>query len=98
LSKTAANVVHPGLVATSLVRGGGAIGFACRCMAPIALTKEQGADTALYATLAPELASVSGLYIKKRNAALPNRQARDPILIEEVWAATESLGAWRGYA
>jgi retinol dehydrogenase-14 len=88
-----ANVVHPGLVATRLVRTGGVIGIVWRCIAWIALTEAQGADTPLYAALAPELAAVSGVYIKKRRAVRPNRQALDRGLVEDVWAATERLAA-----
>jgi NAD(P)-dependent dehydrogenase (short-subunit alcohol dehydrogenase family) len=86
-----ANVVHPGLVASGLVRTGGAIGFVWRCMAPFALSEEQGADTPLAAALAPEFANVSGLYLKSRRAVPPNPQARDPVLTERVWAATQRL-------
>lgn len=88
-----ANVVHPGLVATGLVRTGGIIGLVWRCMAPFALSEEQGADTALYAALAPEMAAASGLYLKNRRAVPPNRRALDPVLVERVWAATQSLAA-----
>jgi NAD(P)-dependent dehydrogenase (short-subunit alcohol dehydrogenase family) len=95
-SGVVANVVHPGLVATGLVRSRGVIGFAWRCMAPMALTEEQGADTPLYAALASEFASVSGVYLKKRQVVPPNRQARDPVLNERVWAATECLAARHG--
>ena len=86
-----ANVVHPGLVATGLVRNGGVIGLVWRGLALMALTEEQGADTPLHAALSPELASVSGLYLKDRRAVLPNRQALDPDLVERVWLATERL-------
>ncbi|HEY4075536.1 MAG TPA: SDR family NAD(P)-dependent oxidoreductase [Rhizomicrobium sp.] len=86
-----ANVVHPGLVATGLVRNGGIIGLAWRCLAYFALTEEQGADTPLYAALAPSLATISGAYLKDRRAVPPNPQASDPVLIERVWKATEGL-------
>jgi NAD(P)-dependent dehydrogenase (short-subunit alcohol dehydrogenase family) len=93
-----ANVVHPGLVATGLVRSGGLIGLAWRWLAPLALTEEQGADTPLHAALAPELAHVSGVYFKNRQPAPPNRQARDPALQDRVWRATERLVALPGCA
>lgn len=86
-----ANVVHPGLVASGLVRTGGAIGFVWRCLAPFALSEEQGADTPLEAALAPEFAKPSGVYLRTRRAVPPNRQARDPVLVERVWAATQRL-------
>jgi NAD(P)-dependent dehydrogenase (short-subunit alcohol dehydrogenase family) len=86
-----ANVVHPGLVATGLVRSGGLVGLAWRCLALVALTEEQGADTPLHAALAPELRNVSGAYLKKRRPAPPNPRACDPVLQERVWAAVERL-------
>ena len=86
-----ANVVHPGLVASGLVRNGGIIGFVWRCMGQIALTEAQGADTPLYAALAPEFGKISGAYIKDRRVAVPNPRALDQILLERVWVATEQL-------
>ena len=91
-----ANVVHPGLVASGLVRTGGVIGLVWRSMAAMALTEEQGADTALHAALAPEFATLSGVYLKDRRAVPPNRLALDPALVERVWAMTESLAGSRG--
>ncbi len=93
-----ANVVHPGLVATGLVRTGGIIGLAWRCLAQIALTEEQGADTPLYAALAPDLGTVSGAYLKNRRIVPPNPQALDPVLAARVWMATERLVAPSGDA
>jgi NAD(P)-dependent dehydrogenase (short-subunit alcohol dehydrogenase family) len=86
-----ANVVHPGLVATGLVRTGGVIGLVWRCLARFALTERQGADTPLYAALAPALATVSGAYLKDRRIVLPNPRALDLVLLERVWKATERL-------
>ncbi len=86
-----ANVVHPGAVATGLVRAPGAIGLAWRGMAPFLLTEEQGADTPLHAALSPEFATVTGAYVKRRQAVRPNRRALDAVLAERVWAATETL-------
>ena len=91
-----ANVVHPGLVASGLVRTPGIIGFVWRCMAPFALSEEQGADTPLAAALAPEFANVSGVYLKTRRAVPPNRQALNPVLVERVWAATQRLADGAG--
>ena len=86
-----ANVVHPGLVATGLVRAGGVIGIAWRLLARIALTAESGADTPLYVALSPEFAGISGAYVKERRTVRPNRRALDPELLELVWAETARL-------
>jgi NAD(P)-dependent dehydrogenase (short-subunit alcohol dehydrogenase family) len=88
-----ANIVHPGLVASGLVRTRGIIGLVWRGLALFALSEEQGADTPLYAALAPDLAGCSGVYLKRRQAVPPNRQALDPALVERVWMATQSLSA-----
>ena len=90
-SGVVANVVHPGAVATGLVRTPGVIGLAWRLMAPWLLTEAQGADTPSHVALAPELAGVTGGYFKNRKAVEPNRLARDPVLIGRVWRATERL-------
>ena len=88
-----ANVVHPGLVATGLVRSGGIIGLVWRWLAMTALTEEQGAETPLHAALAPELQNTTGVYFKKCRPAPPNPRARDPFLRARVWAVTQRLVA-----
>jgi NAD(P)-dependent dehydrogenase (short-subunit alcohol dehydrogenase family) len=86
-----ANVVHPGMVATALVRSGGIIGLVWRCLGAVALSEEQGADTPIHAALAPDLAATSGTYFKNRRSTPPNPLALDPALQERVWTATERL-------
>jgi NAD(P)-dependent dehydrogenase (short-subunit alcohol dehydrogenase family) len=90
-SGVVANVVHPGLVATGLVRTGGLVGIVWRCLSAFALTEEQGADTPLYVALAPECCKINGVYFKNREIVLPNRQALDPAVVERMWAATKYL-------
>lgn len=86
-----ANVVHPGMVATNLVRSGGPIGLVWRALRPWVRTEEQGADTPLHACLAPDLARVTGRYFKDRVPVAPNKRALDPALCRRVWDATERL-------
>ncbi len=90
-SGVVANVVHPGAVATGLIRESGAIGVAWRLMAPFLRTEEQGADTPLHVALAPEWATITGAYIKDRVNARPNPRAENPSLIRQVDAATRTL-------
>lgn len=85
------NVVHPGGVATGLVRSGGVAGFAWRVMGPFLLTERQGAVTPLHVALAPGLAQATGQYFKRRQAVRPNRRALDRELAARVEAATERL-------
>ena len=86
-----ANVVHPGLVATGLVKTNGLVGLAWRCLAKFALTGEQGAASPLFVALAPEMSDVSGVYVKNRQIVAPNPLALDAALVNRVWAATQHL-------
>jgi NAD(P)-dependent dehydrogenase (short-subunit alcohol dehydrogenase family) len=85
------NVVHPGLVATDIVRQGGVVGLAWKVMAPFSLTPEQGAETPLYASLSPEMAGKTGLYLKRRRPAVPNPLVENAALAARVMAATARL-------
>jgi NAD(P)-dependent dehydrogenase (short-subunit alcohol dehydrogenase family) len=85
------NTVHPGLVATDIVRQGGVVGLAWKIMAPFSLTPEQGAETPLYACLAPEMAGQTGLYLKRRKPATPNPLVGDTALTDRVNTAVARL-------
>ena len=87
------NVVHPGTVATGLVRNPGIVGLAWKVMAPFVLSERQGADTPLHAALAADCAGLSGRYLKRRQPARPNPLALDRALCRRVLAATEALAA-----
>lgn len=86
-----ANVVHPGAVATSLVRTPGIIGLAWRLMRPWLRTEQAGAETPLHVALSDDLAATSGCYFKDRRVAPPNPRANDPALRRAVEEATERL-------
>ncbi len=92
-SGVVANVVHPGAVATGLIREGGPIGAAWRLMVPFLRTEERGANTPLHAALAPDWATVTGAYVKNRAAVSPNPHALDLVLVEKVDSATRALAA-----
>jgi NAD(P)-dependent dehydrogenase (short-subunit alcohol dehydrogenase family) len=85
------NVVHPGIVATEIVRQGGIVGLAWRVMASFSLTPERGADTPLHACLSPELAGQTGLYLKRRKPAKPNPLVHDAVLTGRVSASVAAL-------
>jgi NAD(P)-dependent dehydrogenase (short-subunit alcohol dehydrogenase family) len=86
-----ANVVHPGTVATRLVRAPGAVGLVWRAMAPFIAREEQGADTPLHVALSPQFGAITGAYIKRRRVVRPNTLALDLTLQERVWQVTEEL-------
>ena len=85
------NVVHPGLVATDIVRHGGVVGLAWKLMAPFSLTPEQGAVTPLYASLSPQMAGKTGLYLKRSRPVAPNPLVENTTLAARVPAATRRL-------
>ena len=91
-----ANTVHPGAVATSLIRERGAIGLAWRVMAPFLLSEEQGAETPLHVALSAEFAGITGAYVKKRKPVAPNPLALDGGLRDRVWEAARFASGGQG--
>ncbi|MCQ8240480.1 SDR family NAD(P)-dependent oxidoreductase [Rhizosaccharibacter radicis] len=89
------NVVHPGVVATGLIRTGGAKEWGWRLLSRFSLTEAQGADTPLFAALDPSLVGLSGAYLKRRRPVSPNRLAMDPDKCDAVLSAVEAaLEPW----
>jgi NAD(P)-dependent dehydrogenase (short-subunit alcohol dehydrogenase family) len=85
-TRVTANCLHPGVIATKLLRAGFGMGGAA---------VERGARTSVYLATAPEVASVSGRYFVDCAAATPSRRARDERLAEVLWEASErTLAAW----
>ncbi|SNS62501.1 NAD(P)-dependent dehydrogenase, short-chain alcohol dehydrogenase family [Sphingomonas laterariae] len=101
-----ANAVHPGAVATALGRHVRPEQIADRGwdFSTIAMqTPEQGAATAIWASTAPELAGIGGLYLEECGEAPPwsaerplwgvKPYSRDPDRAEALWALSERLVA-----
>lgn len=86
-SGIAVNVIHPGFVATDLVRDPGRAVWGWRVLSRFALTPEQGADTAIWTATAAPMRGVSGCYLKRRKIVRPNRRVEDAALAGRVWAA-----------
>lgn len=85
------NVVHPGSVATGIVRDGGISALTWRLARPFLLSVEQGAEGPLHAALSDRMRGVSGRYLRRTRLARPNRQALDPRLRAAVASATRRL-------
>jgi NAD(P)-dependent dehydrogenase (short-subunit alcohol dehydrogenase family) len=75
-----ANALHPGVIATKLLRTGFGMGGA-----PV----ERGARTSVYLATSDEVAGVSGKYFVDSREATPSREARDDSLAEALWIETE---------
>jgi NAD(P)-dependent dehydrogenase (short-subunit alcohol dehydrogenase family) len=92
-SGVTATVVHPGFVATGLVRTGGVIGLAWSMLGRFGLSEAQGADSPLHAALDPGFGELSGVYVKRRRPVRPNHRALDPAACRRVLAEVERLAA-----
>jgi NAD(P)-dependent dehydrogenase (short-subunit alcohol dehydrogenase family) len=86
-----ANVVHPGFVASGLVRTPGLIGLVWRLGKPFGRSEEKGAETPLFVALSPEHGTATGKYFKDCKIVQPNRLALDEALCRQLWQATERL-------
>lgn len=93
-----ANVLHPGIVKTTLSHnymGNPIFRFFEQI---IAISPEQGAQTSLFVATAPELAGVNGSYFEKQQAKALNDKAIDHTLQERLWAASATLVGLEGSA
>jgi len=86
------NSLHPGGVATGLGSNNGwwAVLIA-KVLKPFLRTADQGADTAIYLTAAPEVANVSGRYFYNRREHRPSRAAQDDEAALRLWQVSEQL-------
>jgi NAD(P)-dependent dehydrogenase (short-subunit alcohol dehydrogenase family) len=85
------NVVHPGVVATTLGSVPGPIGWGWAALRPFMISQERGAETPLFVGLSPQAEGVTGRYWKRCKQARPNRQALDAATLRQLWAATRRL-------
>ena len=90
-SAVSVNVVHPGVVATTLGSVPGPIGWGWAALRPFMITPERGADTPLFVALSPQAEGRTGLYWKKSKPARPNREALDKALVRRLWDETARL-------
>ncbi len=85
-TRVTANCLHPGVIATKLLRAGFGMGGG---------DVARGARTSVYLATAPDAAGVTGAYFVDCQAATPSRRARDGRLAEVLWEASEqALAAW----
>jgi NAD(P)-dependent dehydrogenase (short-subunit alcohol dehydrogenase family) len=85
------NAVHPGVVATELIRDFPKL--VARLAHLFMLTPEKGAACSLHVATAPELASVSGEYFEKSRVKAAAKAALDVEAQERLWQLTETLAA-----
>jgi NAD(P)-dependent dehydrogenase (short-subunit alcohol dehydrogenase family) len=85
-----ANVLHPGVVATSIAKGAGPLlSTVFALLAPTQRSAEEGARTAIYLASSSEVASVSGRYSVKSKPARSSDASNDVAAQQRLWALGE---------
>ncbi len=86
------NALHPGAVASGFATNNGWTGkLAMRLVRPFFLTPQQGAETAIYLAVAPELATVTGRYFYRKLQHATAGRAQDRDVARALWGASEAL-------
>jgi NAD(P)-dependent dehydrogenase (short-subunit alcohol dehydrogenase family) len=87
-----AHAIHPGVIGTNLARSMGVAGKLIVVLLKLfAKSTAQGAATSVFAATAPELAGQSGTYLADCAVATASPNGQDPVLAEQLWAASERL-------
>ncbi|OPH53351.1 short-chain dehydrogenase [Paenibacillus ferrarius] len=85
------NALHPGAVGTNIGvdRDTGFGKFMHRLLRPFFLTPEQGAETAIYLSISPDVQTISGEYWYKKKIAPISERAKDEDMAHRFWAWSE---------
>ncbi len=87
-----ANALHPGVVATNIGKDAGTmLRTVFTLAAPLELSAEQGARTAIYLASSPEVATVSGRYFVKGKPARSSDASNDVVAQGRLWAVGEQM-------
>jgi NAD(P)-dependent dehydrogenase (short-subunit alcohol dehydrogenase family) len=97
-----ANAMNPGLVRTGLGRHQGLVPSLGYLVTHLiyrrhSLTPEQGADTIVYLSSAPDVASTTGEYFYQRKPVASSAASHDAAAAEQLWGLSEQLTGvqWR---
>jgi len=85
------NALHPGDVATSIVRDSALLRLGIRIASPFLLTPRQGAETSLHCATSQSLAGVTGRYFKRSREARPAAAALDEGTARRLWELSERV-------
>lgn len=87
-----ANAVHPGFVRSRFGHSASlGVRVGIRLAAPFALSNRMGARTTLYAATSPDLAGVTGKYLKNSRIAESSPESRDVAAQARLWELSERL-------
>jgi NAD(P)-dependent dehydrogenase (short-subunit alcohol dehydrogenase family) len=85
------NAFHPGFVGSRIANKGGIIDMIWALVKPFVLTSAQGADTAVYLALSPDVAGVTGKYFYKRKEIRSNDPSYDVAAQERLWQVSAEM-------
>ena len=90
-----ANCLHPGVIATNLMRTVPLVGRVAMSLAtPLVLkTAAEGAATQCYLATNPAVAGVTGAYFRDCNPAEPRPMAKDDAMAARLWTTSEEIAA-----
>lgn len=89
-----ANAVDPGLVATKITGGNGALGWFMGCwIRLLGVSPDEGAKTSLHLAGSPEVEGVTGQYFVKQKSVASSAASRDAIAATRLWRLSEELTA-----
>jgi WW domain-containing oxidoreductase len=90
-----ANCLHPGVIATNLMRTVPLAGrVALSLVTPLVLkTAAEGAATQCYLATSPAVATVTGAYYRDCNPAEPRPVAKDEAMAARLWTRSEEIAA-----
>ena len=84
-----ANCLHPGAVATDMLRQLPKLLYAL--ISPFLLTPQKGAETQVFLASAPSVEGVSGKYFTKKRAVRSSRRSYDVEARKRLWDVSEAL-------
>lgn len=91
-TEVTASTLHPGVVATSFGKEAGGMWPALfTVLAPLSLSPEKGATTAVYLASSPEVANVSGQYFVKSKPTRSSPPSYDLAAQERLWGVCEQV-------
>lgn len=91
-SGVTANALHPGLVATDILRNNGILGrFLNMILGLRGISVESGAITSVYAASSPEMEGVSGKYLEKKQIVPSSPRSFDEAQAAALWELSANL-------
>jgi NAD(P)-dependent dehydrogenase (short-subunit alcohol dehydrogenase family) len=87
-----ANCLHPGVVATNIFSGLGALGRLFGVVSrPFLLSASKGAETTVYLATAPDVAATSGRYFARSHPVETSAPARDEVMGRRLWEQSAAM-------